>query len=157
MKRPFMVLVVAAIVAWQSHAQQQTPDQLRQEQRRQEQERRQAIAEDNQRQRVMDGLKAIPTSDLAKTAPPQSVEPCLKEARRHAFDMDEGEAPVAALTEWLAGGETTQIPWKIQLKNPELRIDQRYEVSYSVTVQGKDLESSTGKQELLYAIGGVES
>src|SRR5262245_35197890 len=114
MKRPLRVLCVVAILAWQIQAQQQAPE----------------------RQRASEGFKAIPTSDVAKTAPAQAVEPCLKEARRHDFDVDEKEAPLAKLTEWLEGSETTQIPWKVQVKNPELRFDQRYEVSYSVTVQG---------------------
>jgi hypothetical protein len=135
MKRPLMVLFVVVIVAWQSLAEPQAPD----------------------RERGSEGFKAIPTSDLAKTAPPQAVEPCLKEARRHDFDVDEKEAPLAQLKEWLETSEATQIPWKVQVKNPELRIDQRYEVSYSVTVQGKDLESSTSKQELFYVSGVMES
>src|SRR5438045_3664261 len=68
--------------------------------------------------------KAIPIADVAKNAPAQNVEPCLKQTMAQNR-VDAADAPVS---DWLAAGETAQIPWKVRVQDPELRFDQRYEV-----------------------------
>lgn len=50
------------------------------------------------------------------------------------------------LTAWLDGHEVTQIPWKIKVGDPKLRMDQRFEVSYSADVPGQGLRWSSGSQ-----------
>jgi hypothetical protein len=60
------------------------------------------------------------------------------------------------IAEWLAGGETAQIPWKVQIGKPELRTDQRYEIGYYGSIETKDLEWPGDSEELLY-VSGVSS
>ena len=90
----------------------------------------------------------------AQTKPSQAVEPCVGRATR---DEPAPEDPAIPVTDWAASGEASQIPWTFQFKDPELRIDQRYEVGYSATIQSKDLGWSSDNQELVYVVGVMNS
>jgi hypothetical protein len=60
-------------------------------------------------------------------------------------ELDLKSIPIA---EWLAAGEAVQIPWKLQVSNPVLRMDQRLQVFYTATIQAKDLNRSGNSHEL---------
>ena len=160
MTRGFRTLITLAILvaactflAGQQPNQQQL-EQMRMEQQRQEAERRAAEQrqreEEARRKQFTDSIRALTPVDLSRTAPRQVTEPCLAQALTGGFTVDPRKVP---LEEWLAKGETTQFSWKVQVQKPRLRIDQRYEIAYNVTVQGKDLQWSKGPQELVFASG----
>jgi hypothetical protein len=152
------ILCALSVALVQSHAQQQPSPQelerMRAEQARQEAERRaaeqRAREAEAERQKFSDSLKAITPVDLAKSAPPQIVEPCLTQAMRADSGFDLKQLP---LTTWLAEGNTTQFPWKVQVRSPQLRTDQRYEVAFNASVESKDLHWSQGPHELRVVTG----
>jgi hypothetical protein len=139
-----------------AQTQQQQQEQQRQEQQRQEQQRRadEQLRKDQEaeRQRFANSLPPPPTS-VAKTAPPQVSEPCLplEMPRDQGFDLKD-----IPLEDWLARPETQEIPWKLQVRSPELRLDQKYQVGYLGKIDGKDLQWSAGRHELRY-VSGVSS
>src|SRR5262245_32128659 len=152
-----LAIALALTVAWNSAAQQTSPQndaQLRREQQQQEAARAAAEAkrreEEAARKQYLDSITVNPV-DLAKTTPRQASEPCLAQSmdRSKEFDLA-AEIPIA---KWLAGGDTTQIPWKVQIRKAELRIDQRYEIAYSGTIDGKHLGWAGEGEEFLYASG----
>jgi hypothetical protein len=67
------------------------------------------------------------------------------------------EDPAIPVMSWAASGEVSQISWNFRFKDPELRIDQRYELGYSATIQSKDLGWSSDDQELIYVVGVMNS
>jgi len=160
--KPVSVLLLVVFMAgvWPARARQSSQTPQEQERIRQQQEAAARAAEEarrkqeeEQRNQFLKEITANGPVNLSKAVPPLSTEPCVSRTMRQDFAFDLKEIPVA---EWLASGESEQIPWKVQIGKPQLRIDQRYELASSVSVQGKDLKWSDRAQELLY-ISGVNS
>src|SRR5262245_54567 len=61
--------------------------------------------------------------------------------------------PIAA---WLAAGEITEIPWKLNVSPAALRMDQRLELVYQIRMAAKDL-NRIGKQHQLVFISRVST
>jgi hypothetical protein len=153
---------ILLLAAWRVSAQQQpaaqpTPQQQQQqqiEQQRQEAQRQAAEElrkqQEAERERIMQSILPSAPASLAKTAPVQVPEPCLsmETPRDQGFNLKE-----IPLDNWLAGPETREIPWKVQVRSPELRLDQRYQVGYSGRIDSNDLKWSTGNQELRFVSG----
>ena len=159
---------ILLLAAWRVSAQQQPPapaqptqqqqqQQQQIEQQRQEAERRAAEElrkqQEAERERMMQTILPSAPASLAKTAPVQVPEPCLALETPGDQGFDLKEIP---LDTWLAGPETREIPWKVQVRSPELRLDQRYQVGYSGRIDSNDLKWSTGNQELRF-VSGVTS
>jgi hypothetical protein len=156
------LLIIALALAFQA-AQQSTPpqpsqqdlDKLRQEQQRQEairaQQEAQRQREEAARRERSASLAALAPIDIAKSAAPQSTERCLSQAMPEDAAFSLSSIP---LTAWLAAKGADQIPWKIEIGKPELRMDQRYEIAYSGRIQSKDMHWSEDAQELITISGG---
>jgi len=148
------ILLIAAgtaLLQAQQNTQQQEAERQRQEAARiaaeQERIRQEAIRKEN-----LDAITAPTPVPISRITPKQVTERCLAQAMNpEAFDVTQ-----IPLKEWLARPDTTPIPWKVDLRKPELRIDQRYEVAYGVEVTKKDLKWVQGRQELRY-ISGVSN
>jgi len=160
MKR-FLLLLLLAVVAPggqqpkapQQQASQQDLDRFTDQQQQQELIRGQqeeVRKEEAAARRQQFQLGALSAGDLARLVAPQRSEPCVAQAMRQDASLDLQTIPLA---EWLAAGDTAQIPWKVEFGKPELRIDQRYEIAYSGGVQNKDVDWSGDEEELTYASG----
>jgi hypothetical protein len=90
----------------------------------------------------------------ALNVPRKVAEPCLSQLISDDPAFDLAEIPLA---EWVAAGNIEQIPWRVQFQDPQLRLDQRYELSYSGRIEGKDLGWSPAKQHDLIYISGVRN
>src|SRR6266542_1720513 len=55
--------------------------------------------------------------------------------------LDLGSIPIS---NWLDGGEHADVPWDFGVRDANLRIDQRLEISYLARIDAKDL-NRTGK------------
>src|SRR5262245_27029564 len=86
-------------------------------------------------------------ANVGRVMPSKIVEPCVDQTTR---DERASEDPAIPVADWAASGDMSQIPWTTKFGSPELRIDQRYELSYSTTIQSKDLGWSSDDQQLLY-------
>jgi hypothetical protein len=155
MKRFLPILLLA--VAAQQQASQQDLDRFRDQQQQQElmrgqQEEVRKEEAAARRQQFQPGT--LSAGDLAKLMAPQRSEPCLAQAMRQDASLDLQTIPLA---EWLAAGDTAQIPWKVEFGKPVLRIDQRYEIAYSGGVQSKDMDWSEGDEEELTVASGISS
>ena len=60
------------------------------------------------------------------------------------------------ISEWLNGGDRSEIPWDFRVRDPYLRIDQRLEVSYTARISAKDL-NRTGKNHELFLVNRISS
>jgi hypothetical protein len=90
--------------------------------------------------------------DVVRIGIPQLVEPCVAQSNLPAPEFEVTTIP---LKEWLAREPDVQIPWKAQVRDPELRMDQRHEVAYAATVRiKKDSDVFGGTPDLVFA-GGV--
>jgi ribosomal protein L9 len=112
----------------QSNQQQQLEQQRREEQQRANEQRQKE--EDTRRERMTNSLKVPTPTSVANSASRQVTEPCLamQMSRDQSFSLQE-----IPLVEWLTGVESHEIPWKVQVRAPQLRLDQRYEVAYSAS------------------------
>ena len=61
------------------------------------------------------------------------------------FGLDLRSIPIA---QWLNAGETTEVPWNLQVGDAALRMDQRLEVLYSARIRAKDLNRAGATHEL---------
>ena len=132
----------------QSQQQQQLEAQRAEEARRAAEQQRQQ--EEAMRQKMLSDINAATPVPLSRSAPKQVTERCLSQAMRSDVRFDPKEIP---LMEWLAQPDTNQIPWKVYVPKPELRMDQRYELAYAVEVSRKNLKWSSGPEELRYISG----
>jgi hypothetical protein len=57
--------------------------------------------------------------------------------------------------EWL-DAESAEVPWRVTIRRPALRMDQRLEVLYTVGINGRDL-NRTGNEHELFLINRVSS
>ena len=48
------------------------------------------------------------------------------------------------ISDWLREGEKTEIPWRLHVTEPTLRMDQRVEVSFTARVRARDLKHPEG-------------
>src|SRR5260370_35929529 len=152
MKR-FIVAVLLAVVSLDAQETKQPPDvdRLRDQQQQRELIRGQQDEIRKQEEvarRQQFELGTQPGTDVAKLMALQRTEACLAQAMRQDASLDLQTIPLA---EWLAANDTAQIPWKVEVGKPELRIDQRYEIAYSAGIQSKDLDLAGGEKELIYA------
>jgi hypothetical protein len=60
------------------------------------------------------------------------------------------------IADWLNAGETAEIPWRVTVRDAQLRMDQRLEVTYSAMINGKDLNRS-GNSHDLYLVSRISS
>src|SRR6266478_9695200 len=60
------------------------------------------------------------------------------------------------ISDWLNAGESVEIPWRVTVREAQLRMDQRREVTYSASINGKDLNRS-GNQHDLYLVSRISS
>jgi flagellar motor protein MotB len=142
----------------QQPAQQQQQQQQQQQEQQQRQQQREAQREAMEQERaakeatqgMVDGLKTLTPKALSRTAPKQVTEPCLalEMPKDQGFDLTE-----IPLADWLAGAEHTDIPWRVEIKPPVLRFDQRYELGYTARIESKDLKWSSGRHEIRYVSG----
>jgi flagellar motor protein MotB len=139
----------------QQQTQQPSQQEIQLEQQRQEAARRaaeeQAKQQEAMRKQILDSISAPAPVPLSRSAPKQVTERCLAQAMQRSearFDLKE-----IPLKEWLAAPNTNQFPWKVDVRKPELRMDQRYELSYGVEFRGKDLKWSHGPEEIRYVSG----
>src|SRR5262245_57772469 len=141
-----LLLLVFLAGAWPAPARQSSQAAQEQERIRQQQEAAARAAaearrkqEEEQRNQFLKEITANGPVNLSKAVPHMYTEPCVSSAMRQDFAFDPKEIPVA---EWIAAGESEQIPWKVRIGKPQLRIDQRYELISNVYVEGKDLKWS---------------
>lgn len=66
-------------------------------------------------------------------------------ARATEAELDLRSIPIA---EWLNGSDTAEIPWSVDVGNPDLRMDQRLEVPYGVRIGAKQLNRSGSTHDL---------
>ena len=59
--------------------------------------------------------------------------------------LDIRSIPIA---DWIDQGNLSEIPWRLEVSRPYLRMDQRIEVGYTVTMSGKNLNESGAEHEL---------
>jgi hypothetical protein len=52
------------------------------------------------------------------------------------------------ISDWLNAGEHSEIQWRVSIRQPYLRVDQRLEVAYSIRITGKELNRSGNSHEL---------
>ena len=133
-----LVLVVASIHAQQS---QQTTADAQAQKRVEERDRQAQLAK-------MAGSDPL---NLAKIPPPQFLTPC--QVMKRDDTIDTRNIPLA---EWLAAGEATQIPWKVQIAKPALNMEQRRQISYEARVDSTDLGWKAGPHELQF-VSGISS
>jgi hypothetical protein len=60
------------------------------------------------------------------------------------------------ISDWLNGGDRSEIPWTFTVREPYLRIDQRLEVFYVARISGKELNRS-GKNHELFLVNRMSS
>ncbi len=89
--------------------------------------------------------------DFPAIARAEIAEPCLQQAM--GSDIAGFDSQTLPLMQWMSAGESAPIPWKIRVMDPVLRIDQRYELLYSVSIDAKDLHWPSASQELVFAGG----
>jgi hypothetical protein len=53
-----------------------------------------------------------------------------------------------SISDWLNAGEHAEIPWRVSVRSPSLRVDQRLEVLYTARISAKDLNRSGQDHEL---------
>lgn len=68
-------------------------------------------------------------------------------------ELDLRSIPIA---QWLNAPGAAEIPWNIRVGNPDLRMDQRLEVAYSVQIGAKQL-NRTGKSHDLFLVTRISS
>ena len=157
MVRRFGIAILILLAAWTAAAQQQpSVQQQQQQQQRQQQREAQREAREQERaakearQQFTKSLDTLTPKPLPKTAPKQVTESCLalEMPKDHGFDLTE-----IPLSDWLAGAEHTDIPWRVEVRPPVLRLDQRYELGYTARIESKNLQWSSGRHEIRFVSG----
>jgi len=110
----------------------------------------QRLAEEQARKKAFADIVGAGPPNLARTAARQLIEPCLSRVMPRDLSFDIRTVPIE---EWLARGETEQIPWKFRVDKPQLRMDQRYEIFFGGSIRGKNLQPSGSGWEYLYVSG----
>jgi len=150
MIRRLGVAILILVAAWTTSAQQQ-PSVQRQEQREsREQANAQQRAVKDITQQVTYGLMTVTAKSFFRTVRKQVTEPCLalEMPKDQGFDLTE-----IPLADWFAGAEHTDIPWRVEIRPPVLRFDQRYELGYTARIESKNLQWSSGHHEIRYVSG----
>src|SRR5262245_33710145 len=68
-------------------------------------------------------------------------------------ELDPRSLPIA---QWLSASDNAEIPWNVQVRSPNLRMDQRIEVPYEVRIGAKQLNRS-GNSHNLFLITRMSS
>jgi len=145
MKLVWTVLLLAGTVLAPVEQQQQTIDQQRQEAERRAAEQRRQQEEENRRKR-MEEILGPSTVGLPKNIP-FVLEPgvCAVMPEDTGFDLQS-----VPLDQWLDEKDVTEIPWKVQVDKPQLRMDQRHSVSYSVRIRLNNVNAAAAGREFVF-------
>jgi hypothetical protein len=75
-----------------------------------------------------------------------------------AFAPEDSELNLRSIpiSEWLNAGEAAEIPWRVTVRDAQLRMDQRLEVTYIASINSKDLNRS-GSEHDLYLVSRISS
>src|SRR2546422_6521478 len=75
-----------------------------------------------------------------------------------AFASEDSEFNLRSIpiSDWLNAGESVEIPWRVTVREAQLRMDQRLEVTYFASINGKDLNRS-GNAHDLYLVSRISS
>jgi hypothetical protein len=65
-------------------------------------------------------------------------------------DEDPLDLKSIPIADWLDQGEHAEIPWEFRISEPYLRVDQRMEVSYTVSFRGRELNKIGNTHELFF-------
>jgi hypothetical protein len=65
---------------------------------------------------------------------------------------DVSELPLA---DWVTAGNIEEIPWRVQVQDPHLRLDQRYELSFAARIDAKELRWSAEEPHDLIYVSGI--
>jgi hypothetical protein len=149
---PLLLIVAAFLAPSQDPSAVQQQQRQREEDARREAERvaveRQRQQEEENRRRQMEQI--IPASvGLPKIIPfvrDPGVCSMIQEDRR--FDVQS-----IPLKEWIAGKDVAEIPWKVQIQKPQLRMDQRQAVAYSAAIRLKNVNGATTSSDLVFVSG----
>src|SRR5688572_23732875 len=102
-------------------------------------EERQRRLQETQRKQFLDSLRPTPFStDLI-----MPDESCLASSSHADVNFDLDSLP---LDDWLSSNDTRQIPWKVRVTKPDLRLDQRHEIQVTVRVSLKDVPRNDGNE-----------
>ena len=104
---------------------------------------------DQERNRqILDSLGVDPTAS-SRTGR-RTIQPHFAPVMRHDAEFDLQSIP---LVEWLSAKDAAQIPWKIEVKSPDVRMDQRLEIAYMARIPAKQLNKLANVHELFFIIG----
>jgi hypothetical protein len=146
-------LIIAVTLYARQSSQEDFEKLRRQQQQRQQQELRRSQDETltaaERMQRMIDGANAS-LGDLVASTSALRTEGCVAQAMFADPSVDLQSMPLAA---WIAGGEKEEISWKVDFGKPVLRMDQRYELAYSGSIELKNLEWAGDSEELVYITG----
>jgi hypothetical protein len=114
-------------------------------------EQRRAEEFDRQeRERTLLMLGAFGADATAADRMRRSSQPHFAPVMQHDPEFSLESIP---LQQWLSTKDTAEIPWKIEVKDPALRMDQRLEVAYTARIQAKHLNNLGAPRELLFIMG----
>jgi hypothetical protein len=145
MKLVWTLLILAGTVLAPVQQQQQTIEQQRQEAERRAAEQRRQQEEENRRKR-MEEILGPSTIGVPKNIP-FVLEPgvCAVMPEDTGFDLQS-----IPLKEWLAEKDVTEIPWKVQVDKPQLRMDQRHSVAYSVRIRLNNVNEAAAGRDFVF-------
>jgi hypothetical protein len=145
MKLVWTLLILAGTVLAPVEQQQQTIEQQRQEAERRAAEQRRQQEEENRRKR-MEEILGPSTIGVPKNIP-FVLEPgvCAVMPEDTGFDLQS-----IPLKEWLAEKDVTEIPWKVQVDKPQLRMDQRHSVAYSVRIRLNNVNEAAAGRDFVF-------
>jgi hypothetical protein len=145
MKLVWTLLILAGTVLAPVEQQQQTTEQQRQEAERRAAEQRRQQEEENRRKRLEEILGPS-TIGVPKNIP-FVLEPgvCAVMPEDTGFDLQS-----IPLKEWLAEKDVTEIPWKVQVDKPQLRMDQRHSVAYSVRIRLNNVNEAAAGRDFVF-------
>jgi len=87
----------------------------------------------------------------AINSPRRVTEACLAQLISEDPAADVSALPLA---DWVAAGNIEEIPWRVQFSDPQLRLDQRYQLSFSARIDTKELRWAAAEpHELIYVSG----
>ena len=157
------ILLLAGLLFQQSQPVQQsdpaTQQQQQQEQQRQQQleEQRRQLELERQRQegervtqerlKELEALGMLHSSDKLPQKPPPLLEFVLAPVMERDATFDLKSIP---FDQWLAANDRAQVPWKVQIQNPALRMDQRLEVAYTAKIQADTLNKYGSIHDLFF-------
>ena len=80
----------------------------------------------------------------------QILQPHFAPVMKHDAEFDLRSIP---LQDWLHGKDAAGLPWKIEIKDPTLRMDQRLELPYTAKIPAGSLNKSGPAHDLFFIMG----